>query len=256
MQTIGLIVPAIVELTKRRPDLLDNLHGRARWIARTYGKRYDLASIKTYDHYLRQIYSLVDGLFDGEISQDDFIDGMAEIIPVQLTKAWNEGMRENGLDPEGDMLEEWQLELDGVILSEFDFVDGFAAAIVDEANKDDPTLDAMHARADLWANRYNDVYSLAKLLTSEGTQKFKWSLGGTEEHCWICQALDGIVAFSREWEQAGFRPQEPPNDLLSLTNDGEKGCGGWRCDCNLEPTNERRTVRALDRLLDIAQGVV
>ena len=197
----------------------------------------------TYAHYSRQISSAVASLYNGMITEREFVDLFAEIIPRQLTKAWNEGMRDNGIDPDGDMLEEWQITLDSMILSEFDFVDRFAAVIV-KAQSDPEALKALLARGDLWANRYNDVYNESKLATSKGTIKYRWVLGRTEEHCDTCSALNGIVAFSREWEQSRFRPQNPPNKLLE--------CGGWRCDCVMEQTTDRRTANALTKLLDIA----
>jgi hypothetical protein len=196
----------------------------------------------TYGHYSRQISGAVAMLYNGAMTEAEFVTLFSDIIPQQLRRAWNEGMAENGLDP-GDITEEWQLTLDARILSEFDFVDRFAAAIV--AARSDPTaLQGLLARGDLWANRYNDVANEARLLTADSKEKYVWRMGATEEHCQTCSALNGIVAFAREWEQARFRPQDPPNDLLE--------CGGWRCDCTLESTTARRTPKALDRLLDIA----
>lgn len=198
---------------------------------------------KTYEHYSRSIRQRVEALYAGEMTEGAFVDFMAEIIPQQLRRAWNEGMRENGLDPETEMEPEWEDQLQAMIESEFDFVDGFAADIVDGAKRE-AGVDQFLARADLWANRYNDVLNEARLMSSDARVKYVWRLGATEEHCQTCAALNGIVATSREWEESRFRPQEPPNELLE--------CGGWRCDCSLEKTSERKTPGALDKLLTIA----
>jgi hypothetical protein len=242
------------EIVKMFPETRRYLHGRARWVA--YATAHQRGAMKSFDDYKGQIYALVTDLFEGVIIESDFVDGMADIIPGNLTDAWNEGMSENGLDPDEDMLPEWQDQIDAMILSEYDYVDGFAAAIAANAGSPEPNLDAVLSRADLWAQRYTDVYNEAKIRTAEKGQRFVWEIGSTEENCWICKALNGIVAFAFEWEEAGFRPQEPPNDLLSMDRGGEKGCGGWRCDCSLTPTNKRRTQKALDRLMNIAQGAV
>lgn len=238
IDNFGNVIRAV---SKAHPEIKTHLSGRARWIASSQ----PWTEHKTYDHYLRQIKSNVTKLFNDDISKDSFVDTMADIIPQQLTKAWYEGMRANGLDPEYDMLDEWQLILDERILSEFDFVDRFSDDIV--AARKSSTLEAMLSRAELWANRYTDLVNEAKLITAEGTTKYKWILGATEDHCRQCLALNGIVAFAREWEQSRFRTQNPPNEMLD--------CGGWRCTCGLEETTDRRTWGALNRLLNIAQGV-
>lgn len=240
MTHIDAVIKAVVKLY---PAVRGRLHGRARWIC---GASIAIDYAKTFDHYLRQITGLVNDLWDGEISESEFVDSMADIIPAQLTKAWREGMQENGLDPDEEMLPEWQDQLDAMILSEYDYVDGFASYVADTAKTEGATIDGPLARAELWAQRYTDVYNEAIVRTADGKTKYVWRLGDTEENCPQCRALDGLVAFAREWEESGFRPQQPPNSMLE--------CGGWRCDCSLEETTDRRSSGALDRLLNIAQG--
>jgi len=60
-----------------------------------------------------------------------------------------------------------------------------------------------------------------------------WVFDDTAEKCDTCLALNGIVAYAWEWETAGFRPQSPPNALLT--------CGGWHCECELRHTEKRRS---------------
>jgi hypothetical protein len=205
----------------------------------------DLAAVlKTYTHFSRQISQAVRDLFNGG-DVGDFTGTMAEIISVQLPKAWAAGMDENGLSYPDDMIEEWQLQLDGIILSEYNYVDGFAQAIIDARDNPD-ALPGLIKRGDLWANRYNDVQNQALMMTAGGKDRMVWILGDSEENCPTCSALNGIVAYSREWEQSRFKTQNPPNGMLE--------CGGWQCHCQLLPTNQRRTRNALDRLIEIAQG--
>lgn len=197
-------------------------------------------AVKTYTYYLRTISSYVRELYNGG-SEGAFIDGMAELIPAQLTRAWNEGMRENGLDPVDDMIDEWADKLEDLILNEYDYVDNFAADITAAAAAASG-VDALLSRAEMWANRYNDVLNISILTTKE--QKLKWILGATEEHCNTCSALNGIVAFASEWDLSGVHPQGAPNAALE--------CGGWRCDCSLQPTSERHTRGAWDRIMAAA----
>ena len=92
--------------------------------------RLVVAYAKTYDYYLRTIEGYVRDLYRGDIDEDYFVTQMSELIDAQLNRAWADGMRENELDPVEDMEPEWQSMLDEIILSEYNYVDGFAADIV------------------------------------------------------------------------------------------------------------------------------
>lgn len=194
---------------------------------------------KTLDYFVRVLGSWVYDLWNGEVTEDEFIDRLADLVEQQLTRAWNEGMRENGLDPESDMLDEWTQELQDIITSEYSYIDGFAADIVKGRGG---SVAEFQARAQLWANRYADVVNRAKVATASAGAKMEWVYGDTE-HCDVCAALNGIVAFASEWEELNVYPQNPPNDLLT--------CGGWRCQCELRPTDQRRSPKAFDTIMNI-----
>ncbi len=215
------------------PAIIPHLTGRARWLAHT---------IKSYSEFSGGIEDAITGLHAGSITESLFVDYMAEIISTQLREAWLEGMAANDLAPD-EMIDEWDQTIEAIILNEYEFVDRLAGDIV-AVQDDEKALPGLISRGGLWANRYNDVVNLAKLRTSDGTAKFEWILGDSIESCETCPQLDGIVAFSREWEQSRFRPQEPPNDMID--------CGGWNCHCRLEPTTKRRSQNALNRLINIA----
>jgi hypothetical protein len=196
--------------------------------------RLVVAYVKTYDYYLRTISGYVRDLYRGDIEEGDFVTQMSELIDSQLTRAWHEGMRENELDPIEEMEPEWQEILDGIILSEYDYVDGFASDIV-AARDEQLDWDPLLSRADMWANRYNDVVNQAIIATKE--QKLLWVYGDTD-HCDTCLALNGIVAWASEWEESGVKPQ---GNMLQ--------CGGWNCQCEIIPTGNRHTRGALDAIM-------
>jgi hypothetical protein len=193
----------------------------------------EILGLKTYEYYLRTIEGLVRDLYRGDIEEGDFVGTIADLIQAQLTRAWHEGMRENGLEPD-EMEPEWQAILDDIILSEYDYVDNFAADIV-AAREEQLDWTPLLSRAEIWANRYNDVVNQSIIAT--GNQKLIWIFGDTD-HCSTCERLNGIVAWAEEWDEAGVVPQTPPNDNLE--------CGGWRCACTLIPTTARHTRNALD----------
>jgi hypothetical protein len=198
-----------------------------------------LKSIGTYDRqlwkYCLDLYRTGDG--------GEFLDRFIVAIKNQMTRAWNEGAREVGVEPE-EMTDIDLNELKAIIDSEYDHVIDLGDAIQRARSG---TLDEFRQqfrpRVDLWVARYNDAANRAKVYFG-GRQRLVWTLGATEEHCETCAALNGIVAFASEWEQSGIRPQSPPNAILS--------CGGWQCGCSLMPTDKRRSPDALGRLMDIA----
>jgi hypothetical protein len=225
----------IAALVRRYPAVRAALTPRARWVV----AMRQPAEYKTAEFMQRTIESLVRGVYGGFVG-GEFIDIMANLIQGQLTQAYNRALADEGLV----MDEDFAADLERLILAQFDYVDQYFRDIVD-ARIDGTPIEPLIVRASLWANRYNETYSEAQMaIAKRFGGKMIWMLGATEEHCPTCAALNGIVAFATEWETAGFRPQNAPNDLLA--------CGGWRCDCSLTITEKRRSPKALDTLLDIA----
>lgn len=220
---------------KHFPHVFTLLSARARWMSAIP----DVT--KSYDYFLRTLTHMVHSVYDGYMG-GDFIDIMASLVQGQLTRAYQEGVLETGLSID-EMTEEMQKEIEKFILSEYDFVDQFYRDIVD-AKIDGSPVDPLLIRAKMWANRYNDVKNAAiRTVTALKGGKLIWMLGDAE-HCTTCLSLSGTIAFAKEWEESGFKPQSPPNPLLE--------CQGWNCKCSLVPTDKRRSPKALAKLLDLA----
>ena len=205
---------------------------------KAYLSRLDVKTAAAYElhvwAYMREFFTSGDAFA--------FLDSMANEIENQFTRAWNEGAREMGVEP-GDMSEDDLLILEDLIVTEQNFLDGIAGDIeeyIAEGGHTDAEFNGrFRARAGLWANGYNSMVTQAKLHFGD-RDKLEWQLGATEEHCATCSQLNGIVAWAREWSEAGVKPQ---GNMLA--------CGGWRCDCALVPTTKRRTNDALGTILDI-----
>lgn len=197
--------------------------------------------LKSAEAYRTYFTNDVHALYTRAMSRREFIRDMALIIDTQLRTAWKEGADESMVLPE-DFTPEDDAIIQGIIDNEINYLDGLADDIQNAAG-DKLGWETFQPRIDIWVNRYNDTANRAKVHFG-GKIKYRWDLGQTEEHCETCQALNGLVAFSDEWETAGLHPQSPPNDLLE--------CGGWKCDCTLNSTTERRTSGVLDKLLTIA----
>ena len=201
--------------------------------------------VKTAAYYLQVITRLVRTLYHGDIDLLQFTQIFGDLVQAQLTKAWADGMQANGLDPTTDMTDELQAQLDKIILDEKVNITDFADEIVQASNLTGEPLAPLLARVDMWANRYDDVVNQATIATAAMKDKLVWVYGDTD-HCSECEQLNGIVAYASEWQRAQVAPQQPPNDALT--------CGGWRCQCHLDPTTDRHTVNALDKIIAIALG--
>ena len=225
------IAPDILVSAMQQNIYLPFVPAKARWICA-------IPSVyKTYDYFLSELTRMVKNVYNG-FSGGDFIDSMASLVNGQLTQAYNNAWIDEGYAlPLPDYL---AASLEAMVLGQFDFVDQYYRDIVD-AKIDQTPIDPLLARVSLWANRYNEAYNEAiRLITVNSGGNLIWKLGQTEEHCHTCFNLNGIVARAIEWEQLGVRPQGAPNTRLE--------CGGWRCDCSLEPTDQRRTRDAYGRI--------
>lgn len=229
----------------RYPEIVPHLTGKARWIVYTrvfkmqvniLGGAFDL-SYKTADYFQQQLERLIRSVYGGNLG-GEFIDVMANLISGQLTQAFEQAWKDEGT--EDAMPDYLTSAAEDLILGQYDYVDQLYRDIVD-ARVDETGVDALLARAPLWANRWNEAYNQAVgLIMAETGGRLKWVLGETEQHCASCAALNGIVALASEWEALGVRPQSAPNGKLE--------CGGWQCDCSLEATDQRRSPGAYGRI--------
>jgi len=228
---LGHMIKTVV---RTYPALRAHLRGRARWIAGIAIAPSAPDELKTVDAFYRQVVNRGKELYSGEITDDVFIDAMADIVSQQLTRAWNEGMRNNGLDPASDMQDEWAELRDDFILGQYDFVDGFAEEIVLAAAGEKEYNFENHAS--MWANRYSEMVSLSEITTAEDNWHYIWELGPTETHCTTegstvgCADLAGTVATAKEWRESGIDPQ---SDRLT--------CTGLHCQCSRPRTNKPLT---------------
>ncbi len=183
---------------------------------------------KTYTSYHRAIKEYVRGFWSGEIARFDFLDGMESQITKQFDAAWTEGAKTVGVEPD-ERTDEEQATLDEQIASEISYLGGFADAIADSSRANEGALQPLLDRADLWANAYAGIVTLAQV-TSGADLKMKWFYGDTVDHCADCSQYAGKVFRKSEWNEVGAMPQSK-----------ELACGGWQCDCYFEVTNERKT---------------
>lgn len=233
------MIPSIIRaVAKHLPAVLPYLRGTALYIALTGDEP---PVVKTVEYYLAQMRGLIRAVYNN-ILGGEFIDIMANLISGQLWQAANQALTEAGVQASDEIRE----AVEAAILSEYDHVDGLYRDIVD-ARIDGTPIDPLLDRAHMWANRWNDVYNIVKMMIAvEHGDKLEWVYGDAE-HCDTCRNLHGIVAFASEWEQMNVRPQAAPNSALD--------CGGWRCKCSLVTTDKRRSPKALTQILNAVTKV-
>jgi hypothetical protein len=133
-----------------------------------------------------------------------------------------------GVEPD-ERTEDEQAKLDAAIADEISYLGNFADAITENSRARDGALEPLLSRAELWAQAYVSIISLAQV-SSGADLKLIWTYGDTIDHCPDCSQYNGKIFRRSEWEAVGARPQS--RDLA---------CQGYKCDCSLEVTTARKT---------------
>jgi hypothetical protein len=187
--------------------------------------------LKSFDYYGDKLKQLTRDLYNGKIEQEDFENKMGDLIEKQLRRAWNDGMRENGLDPKENMTDALESKLQDAIVKEYDYLRGFAEDI-EKAAENKTGFEGLYNRAEMWQNRYIDITNRATMATADPDSLFRWDYGQTEKHCATCASVVGQIHTRAEWDDIGIEPQSRDLD-----------CGGWQCDCRfvlVEPPKKKK----------------
>jgi len=227
-----VFIASMRAVVRLMPDVLSRLNSETRFVLS------EPAEYKTYTYFRDNIIGLVYGVYYNNLG-GIFIDTMANLISGQLTDAYWRAWASEGFFSE---IPDWlNSALEQDILNQYSYVDQFYRDIVD-ARIDKLPIDPLLARADMWANQYNNSYNEAiRLINLKFGGKLTWVYGDAD-HCGTCRQLNGLTAFASEWEAAGVRPQSPPNPVLD--------CGGWRCACSLVHADKRRSPRAMESIMN------
>jgi hypothetical protein len=185
---------------------------------------------KTLEQYTRQLRQYARDYYTGKIDDSGFLDKTLSAIEGQIQRAWNEGLRANGMGPD-DIDEDMREQIDELIRNEQDHLTNLSD-LINQQRAAEAGLDAIYARCDTWAARYTDVVNRAKLESSPNNRRYEWVYGDTD-HCSTCEKLNGTVLKAWEWMECAYHPQRPPNEMIE--------CGGWRCKCELVQTKKKRT---------------
>ena len=209
---------------------LDNLRRAMRVVVSAMKAMY------TQSAYKDGIYAAAQGYWK-EGLRGNFVSRMNMTIKFGLQSAFEQGADDVGVSP--DEFEQADKDLIASIIDEekshvadlLTFLDGLA-------NDRNAKLSDADYRLNMWANRFQDVLSQARV-NFGGKQRMEWKLGEAEKHCHTgdndkpgigCANLSGIVLFAAEWDKLGIKPQSR-----------QTNCQGYNCTCEIVPTDRRRT---------------
>lgn len=182
---------------------------------------------KSLSSWSKSIRANARGVWLGEIDVITFSQSMNASIRRHFNMAWNEGAATCGVLPDERTAEENQALNEQIIISMNSVFNLYQYA--DENSKaNDGLWVTVLTRLELWENSYVRVFELAKIMGCENT-KYQWVYGPTE-HCSTCRRLNGKVYRASVWQEIGIYPR---SSLLE--------CRGFRCQCQLVPTNARLT---------------
>ena len=197
----------------------------------------NIEHVKTQAYFSRALWDYTRKFHSGDMDVSTFLDKFIALVEDQARRAWNEGMRNVGVDPKNMTIDQ-RARLQEIVNSELNHVLDFASA-VEEARKAGKDVDQFKGRVDLWANRYPNIVNEAQAYCKP-YDLYRWEYGDTVAHCSTCATLNGIIATGAEWRASGVMPQNPPNPRLE--------CGGWKCRCRLVPTEEMPTTTGIPLL--------
>lgn len=192
--------------------------------------------LKTLAGYQLNLRAAVSGLWAGHLDLDAAFSGVFRAIDRGLPQAWAEGAAECGIKPDEYTPDE-RTALAQAIANEKNHVFGLLDWVEQNSKENGGKRGTAYSRLDIWINRYRDVVNKAKT-SACADMKMRWTLGPTE-HCTTCVKLSGKIKRGSYWN-SHVLPQNPPNGLLE--------CGGWNCQCTLQPTDAKASPGPLPRL--------
>lgn len=173
-------------------------------------------------------------LWKREINADVFYGRMVVIIQEGLWRAWLQGAAQVGVTEE-ELTDEERIRAQEYVQEQLTYVPAFGEWLLwaGDVIRDERTgmmlprvpVTGVLQRVTMWAEVYGHVLTEARLKASLDL-KSRWIVGNTE-HCIDCATMEGRVYRNSTWIRYNILPKVP-----------ELACGGFRCACRLEPTND------------------
>jgi hypothetical protein len=186
--------------------------------------------------FRRNLRASVRGLWTGALTKRQALSTFRAAIERAIEMAWTEGAAECGIQADELTVEELTAR-DEMIFEQNEFATGFIDAIADQSKANGGALTPLLQRAEMWVNRYNDAKTQGQALAC-ADQSGQWFLGPTEKHCPSCAGFNRRVYRMSVWAANNALPR---SRCLA--------CNGFRCECEIKPTDKPITKGRFPRRL-------
>ncbi len=176
-------------------DLLDEAD-------RLYNERMALLTLKTISQvvtsYRDQLTNAVYDVWNGNSDPIDFRRAMKALLREDAPQAFEEGMREGGIDePDEDDQAALTEKVNDWLGEQVPYVNDFAKAVA-EARGDKDKRAAIQERVGLWVDAMRSIGELGRAYAM-GNVKAEWRLGDRATHTPDCIALSKKAAHRVSW---------------------------------------------------------
>lgn len=195
------------------------------------------------ERYEETLAAIVYAALTGEIARAAFVEQYTAAVAAELENVYRAELGDSVDDSR--MSETIEAQTQYVARLADDIYGGKYAPAEEKATKADDDaprsfvarlrsgfLGGIVARIGLWVNGRVRIRNTARTHTPADPETgedplFVWRLGRTERHCRDCLAANGTVHTAAEWANLAAAGIAPQSSSLE--------CGGWNCDCSLEP---------------------
>lgn len=183
--------------------------------------------MKSESDYQRSARALSRGLWNGLITQFDFLDGMNSAIRRAYTRAFYGAIEAAGLTAD-ELTPNDRQKLEDLINTELTFVPELMTYIFQNSKSAGGKLTDIRNRIELWIARYDRVVDIGTLAAGaiQG-KKYRWKRDPAKESCIDCINLEDRVYYARTWEKYNIQPHSP-----------RLKCFGTHCGCSFEITDD------------------
>jgi hypothetical protein len=164
---------------------------------------------------------LLNAAREGGMSRRQFSIRLRNLLTVNGRKAFEDGLREGGV--EGEFSEDDEARYRALLADQSQYVRNLANTLFSE---DGGITDAQAAnKPAMWFNKSIQPFYDAGRLSAQQNAMFEWVLGRTEQHCRTCLGLSGQRHRLKTFHKYDLVPKSR-----------KLACGGWLCDCRLVRT--------------------